>query len=415
MAAAALLKPSDHGLKRAARDRAGVLPPRSFRFPSNGLRICYNSTVTEKELRRMLRAIALGVSAPSAALGWAACSPSTETPDAGDATAHSDASEGGIVFPDVTIDSYVDWCDAGPPQWIGMDTCFNYLYVPCGLPTGDYVMDDAGNINRCDQICLGYTAYGCAILTEAGVAQVYQTFYPDGGGPAEDAAQPSTAIYVTCDCYNGGRRPAGLRRTDARGPGALATYFSQMAHLEAASVPAFRRMLGELSALRAPTALLARVARAIREEQRHAKVIGRIARRFGGSVPAPRMPTLRRRKVEAMARENAIEGCVRETYGALVAIWQAEHAADLEIRSTMTRVADDETKHAALSMEAARFYDRKLDARARARVSSAKRRAIRELYEAARHAPHDELVAVAGLPSASQARRLVDALQAQVW
>ncbi len=373
--------------------------------------------MTENELRRMLRAIVLGISAPSAALGWAACGPSTtETPDGGDATAHSDASEGGIMFPDVTIDSYVDWCEAGAPIGLGNDMCAEYVYVPCGLPQGDYILDsgaEAGDVNRCDQICKGFNAVGCPVLGDwTWDASIILVVNPDADLPTDP---PDSAIYVSCSC-TGGRRPAGLRRARGKAPSSvLGTHFADMAHLEAASVPAFRRMLSELSALRAPPALLIRVARAIREEQRHAKEIGRIARRFGGVAPVPRVRTFRRREVEAMARENAIEGCVRETFGALVATWQAVHAADPEIRSAMQRIADDETKHAALSMEAARFYEPQLDTRARARVSSAKRRAIRELHEAARRDPHDDLVAVAGLPSAAQARSLVHALEAQVW
>jgi hypothetical protein len=78
----------------------------------------------------------------------------------------------------------------------------------------------------------------------------------------------------------------------------------------------------------------------------------------------------------------------------------------------MRRIAVEETRHAALSMEAARFYTPKLDARARARVSSAKRHALRELERAAHLEPHAELVTVAGLPSAANAHRLVDALMA---
>ena len=56
-----------------------------------------------------------------------------------------------------------------------------------------------------------------------------------------------------------------------------------------------------------------------------------------------------RRPVE-IARENAEEGCVRETFGALLAAHQAAYACDPEVREVMTRIAGDELRHAALAL-----------------------------------------------------------------
>jgi hypothetical protein len=371
-----------------------------------------------QDLRRLFRAIVVGVSAPAVAVGWAACSTDDSgQPDARvdakndpDAQTKPDVSEGGIVFPDVSLDSYVDWCEAGPPHWIAMDTCFNYLYVPCGLPQGDYFLDDAGTINRCDQICLGYTAYGCVMLSDAAI-QILYAAYPDAWAPPPN--EPDAAFYTTCDCYNGGRRPAGLAPLSREVQvSAIGSYFARMAHLEAASVPAFGRMRGELESLGAPRSLLARVDRAVRDERRHARVIDRVARRFGARVQPPRVRRFRERSVEAMARENAIEGCVRETFGALVAVWQAEHATDGDVKRTMARIAVDETEHAALSWAVARFFEAKLSPRNRKGIERARSRAIAQLHAELSNDPHPDVVAHAGLPRASDALRLLEDLAA---
>jgi hypothetical protein len=188
-----------------------------------------------------------------------------------------------------------------------------------------------------------------------------------------------------------------------------------MAHLEAASVPAFARMRAELAKLGAPRRLLASIERAKRDEMRHARAMGRIAHRFGGTAGTARVRTVRQRSIEAIARENAIEGCVRETYGALVATWQARNASDPSIRVALSDIARDETRHATLSWQAARFLRRKLDAPARRRVDEARRRAIAKLYEETSHEPAAEIVEQAGLPSASDAHRLLDAMTRHVW
>ncbi len=337
-------------------------------------------------------------------------------PDGGDASL-ADGSDGSVIaFPDGSgIDSYVGWCEAGPPQWVAIDPinqCDSYLWVPCGLPEGDYVTD-AGTFNRCDQVCKGFNAYDCEYADAATAywAAAYVDASFDVGAPD---AWPDGAVFIACGCYNGGRRPAGLRPFRSHGRSPLADYFSRMAHLEAASVPAFERMLAELRALGAPRALLAKVQRAIEEEQRHARVIGRLARRYGGATQPARVRRFRPRSIEAMAHENAVEGCVRETYGALVATWQARHAKDETVRRVMERIAIDETRHAELSAHVDEFLSERLDGAARRRVARARAREIEGLHAAVTE-PHADLVRHAGLPTAEHSRRLLAALRSSVW
>ena len=52
---------------------------------------------------------------------------------------------------------------------------------------------------------------------------------------------------------------------------------------------------------------------------------------------------------EAFVLENAVEGCVRETFGALLAMHQRERAADPGVRGPCAASPQDETRHAELA------------------------------------------------------------------
>jgi len=128
-----------------------------------------------------------------------------------------------------------------------------------------------------------------------------------------------------------------------------------MAYLEAASVDAFEGMTRELVAHGAPARLRAGARRAARDEVRHARVTRNLAERAGGTVSPVRLQASRVRSLEEMAIENAVEGCVRETFSAAVAMIQAERATDMKVRHAMKRIARDETRHAELSWAVAQW------------------------------------------------------------
>jgi hypothetical protein len=119
------------------------------------------------------------------------------------------------------------------------------------------------------------------------------------------------------------------------------------------------------------------VSRARRDEERHARAMARQARMRGAPVSAPRVLRHAIRPLEAVARENAVEGCVNETFGALIAAFQAEHAPRASLRRVFARIAADEVRHAALSWAVARWAEARLDPAARARVAAARARALR--------------------------------------
>lgn len=210
----------------------------------------------------------------------------------------------------------------------------------------------------------------------------------------------ASCIY-TCP---GGRRHAGYRAPKT--PAGIGGYFARMHSLEAASVPAFERLARELEALGAPATLVcaARVAR--RDEIRHAEITKGLAARFGVETRTNRIPTGRVRTLETVALENAVEGCVLETFGALIATWQATHAQDPGVRSAMKKIARDETRHAELAFRVAAWADARLSTRARERVMEARDHAARKLFSRFRQ-PSKAFVTILGLPSRKYARRLV--------
>jgi rubrerythrin len=216
-------------------------------------------------------------------------------------------------------------------------------------------------------------------------------------------------------CAGGGRRPAGLARARFDACSAMGDFFARVAHLEAASVDAFVALARELEARGAPPSLVRMAERCARDERRHARVTTRLARRFGGAVPAVRVARARKRSLAAMAIENAVEGCVRETFGAMVATWQAANAGDADVASAMRTIARDETRHAAMAWAVARWLEPQLDARARVRVARARRGAIAALRRDVAKRVDAALVESAGVPTSTRALALVDAIENELW
>lgn len=113
-----------------------------------------------------------------------------------------------------------------------------------------------------------------------------------------------------------------------------------------------------------------------------------------------------------MAIENAIEGCVRETWGAICAMWQAQTALDVEARRVFEQIAKDELRHAQLAWAIDAWLAPQLDDVARAKVAAARQLAARQLIEeaGALHA-----VPALGLPGADDARGMLGRAQQALW
>jgi hypothetical protein len=140
-----------------------------------------------------------------------------------------------------------------------------------------------------------------------------------------------------------------------------------------------------------------------------------LARRFGARLGSIAVERTALRSIEAMAIENAVEGCVRETYGALLATWQARTARDPVVRAAMMRIARDETRHAALSWDVGRWLETRLDGKAKRQVEAAKQAAARELLSSTLREPEVAFAEVVGLPGRAQASQLVRGLEHTLW
>lgn len=219
---------------------------------------------------------------------------------------------------------------------------------------------------------------------------------------------------VLCEFQKGnicGRRPRGLRSARRAGCDPVAHHLATAARLEAASVVAFADLERELSRFGAPQRLLASARRAARDEARHARMVTALAMRRGARPATVRIRTGPPRDLAAFAVENAREGCVRETWGALLAAWQAVHAEDDDVRDAATTIAEDELRHAALAFRVAAFALPRLDARARARVARARLVAVLELEALLDGPTEPALVRHLGLPDPRAARTLFAALR----
>ena len=215
-----------------------------------------------------------------------------------------------------------------------------------------------------------------------------------------------------------GRRPEGfelagaVERNERATP--LGCYFAEAAELEAASVPAFLRMADELTRHGAPVELVKRARAAARDEIRHAVTMKALARRFGAEPSEPVVPEFGTRGLFEIALENAVEGCVHETFAALQATFQARHAKDARIRKVMRRIAEDETRHGALAWSVAEWIEPMLSDAERDRVQNARISAAESMLASSAE-PHADVVHVAGAPTVAQAAQLLQAVSSELW
>lgn len=228
--------------------------------------------------------------------------------------------------------------------------------------------------------------------------------------------RPDTEVHMTYswpDGCIGGRRPAGLHACpEYAASTATGAWIRQTAYLEAASVPAFITVARELEHFGAPLELVERALQAAGDEIGHARIMVALAARYGVELSPPRLEMPAPRALIDFCIDNAVEGCVRETFGALVATWQAHMAGDPAIRAAMEVIAREETEHAQLSAEIHEWAISVLEESDRETVRRARRAALAELMVGAPEALAPDLIALAGLPDRAQTRRLCESLAA---
>lgn len=205
---------------------------------------------------------------------------------------------------------------------------------------------------------------------DCGVGYFQQTLEVSSDGKLSERSKVKIKEDSNCTI---GRRPEGLcAAPELTGAFTLGTWLARAARLEAASVYAFERLARELHALHAPDALIASALRSASDEVRHTHAMTALARRFGAEPIAPLIADLPERTPALIALENAVEGCVRETYGALLAHHQAQTALDPDVRAVMRVIAEDETRHATLSWQVAHWLEPQLPAGAQRAIASAR-------------------------------------------
>lgn len=233
---------------------------------------------------------------------------------------------------------------------------------------------------------------------------------PDGA--VSTTGSKDTPPRPGCQQPTRGRRPEGLVLAARDDAATLGGFFAECTEMEAASVVAFRRLDVELAALGAPRSLRAQARRSAVDEARHARAMRRLARRYDARPRRPRVRRAETRAVVDLAVENMREGCVFETWAALLATWQAERAAEAPVRDALAAIAVDETRHAALAWDLAAWLAPRLTEAEADRVDRAFEDAVAQLSALVLVEPPAALREVAGVPSAREGRALLAALRA---
>lgn len=201
--------------------------------------------------------------------------------------------------------------------------------------------------------------------------------------------------------------PAALRAP-------LARYWSQLARCEHASIASFARFILQLLAVGAPPQLVLAGQQALADEVEHARLAFALASHHAGHGVGPGPlpgtdaagPTTLAQILEAVIEE----ACVGETLSALEAREAAERAEDPALRRVLTKIADDEQRHAELGWRVVQWALTAADASTRARADAAFTAAI-----AAAHATSDRLSQEPGAPELRPHGVVDDPLRAAVW
>jgi hypothetical protein len=378
--------------------------------------------VEERRLRKaFLPLMLLAVGAPLAAACLTATPPDSslsalssrdEVADGSAADAAADATDddGAAPADGGTIDLHDGGAcalqQAPEPADSDAGTCAEFKLAQCGLPPDYQGIADGCffSLAQCYSLC----------------HRMMRPCHAYGESCVNNHVVQNKPVLVECAICPGnvGRRPEGFEPSGScptPGDAPLGALFAELARLEAASIDAFDRLMGELIEHGAPQELVLAAERSRQDEVEHTRVMTRLSSRYGATPSQVPRATRRSRSLAEILRENMVEGCVRETFGALVAAWQASHSADPEITSAMQRVARDELRHAALSWAIARWSESTLNEEERASIASARGAAIDELVAEAERSLHPELIEVAGLPSGDVQRAMLQELRTTLW
>ena len=270
----------------------------------------------------------------------------------------------------------------------------------------------------CNALCNQYnnvfqlsTVEECGFVDgDLGVITVPEGDTADTAHTAASAPPEMTCLALGSQPCMGGRHHISVasRETSACAD-PLAAFLAESALAESTSVKAFVELAAELVSFGAPADLIARCKAAAVDEVVHARLLGEAAAARGARLPRTAFQSTPRRTLLGFAVENAVEGCVNETWAALVAAHQSVHAEDAALRAIYRRITADEARHAELAWAIGSWLAPRLTAEERAQVEAARAAAIEALFARA------EGPTVAGLPDATESRRLLVGLLERVW
>jgi hypothetical protein len=149
-----------------------------------------------------------------------------------------------------------------------------------------------------------------------------------------------------------GEAPAA-RGLSPRARERLAAYWLGVARLEHASIAAFARFCLQLLAVGAPPDLVSAAQQAMADETSHAQLAFALASGYAGRDLGPGPLSidacLDATDVRALVAAVFVEGCIGETVAAIEATEALGSARDPAVRAALSKMAFDETRHAALA------------------------------------------------------------------
>jgi len=169
-------------------------------------------------------------------------------------------------------------------------------------------------------------------------------------GADTDGNHPVTCEYSVCAVE--GRGHADIAKlTQATGHSEMARYFVRSYHAEASSVGAFLQLRAELQFHDAPLEMQQRCLKAAVEEVHHARMMAKLAQDEECELPELQFGDFCERSLFELTLDNAVEGCIYESFSALKAQYQSTNSSDERLLTAMKVIARDETHHAQLAWD----------------------------------------------------------------
>ena len=116
-----------------------------------------------------------------------------------------------------------------------------------------------------------------------------------------------------------------------------------------------------------------------------------------------------------IALENAVEGCVNETFAAACGLWQSEYAQLDVFRQVIGHITEEEMGHAALSWDIHQWIMPQLSEVEQEQIRAAQAEAVESLVEDFKQESNPVLQQAFGLPTKDDAARLFAQLKRSVW